>query len=214
MICFIDPQQAPLRNVPSALQERKITELAQSLSERGIQLVGGDEDRVYLNLRGLALANGSIERGQQTLYAALEELACVRIDCEAQDAGYVLGQGIVAHSISRALESGTPAVVSLLTCIEPHELFTNLDRAWTYICGDGIVLRRGSDGSADPNSAWLQEQLRMGAENDLRAHGLLDGPADTSWMEPAVDPLTVGLDEYARSRSDIAPFRSSWDQDE
>jgi hypothetical protein len=214
LICFIDPQQAPLRNVPSALQERKITELAQSLSERGINLVGGDEDRVFLNLRNLSLAAGSIERGQQTLYAALEELACVRADCEVQDIGYVLGQGIVAHSISRALESGTPAVVSLLTCIEPHELFGNLDRAWTHICGDGIVLQRGSDGNVDPNSAWLQEQLRVGAENDLIAHGLLDGREDTSWLDPPVDPLTVGLDEYARSRSNIAPFRSSWDQDE
>jgi hypothetical protein len=210
MIAFIDPYRAPLRDVPSALHERKLNELAQSLSGRGINLVGGDEDRVFLNLRNLAIANGSLERGQQTLYAALEELACVRVDVEIADVGYLEGQTIESHAIARGLEAGVPTLVSLLTSISPEELFTNLTKASAFIYNDRV-----SDNG-------VHQQLMAGAAGDLLRSGLIGESAGDvnaltyrDFLEPPQDPMLSNLDQYARERGgDVQPFKSSWDQDE
>jgi hypothetical protein len=209
MIAFIDPHRAPLANVPSALQERKLTELAQSLSERGINLVGGDEDRVFLNLRNLALANGSLERGQQALYAALEELACVRVDVELADITYLLGSNVESLAVTRGLEAGVPTLVRLLTSIEPSELFENLDKATAFIYQD-----RATD-------EGVHQQLMAGAAGDLLRSGIIGESVHDinalgydQWLTPPEDPLLQNLDAYARSREDVQPFRSSWDVDE
>jgi len=216
MLIHIDKSNTPLGGTTEALMERAQTEFINNLSTLGVDLTGGDGGSVvFANLKNLSVRNGSLQAGQQALMQALSELRAVRVDTEPMDCNYILGPGIPGHSIARALEAGIEPVCRMLQVIAPDELFDGFDRAWTYICNDRTVLQHGADGSVDPNAAWLEEQLRAGAERDLRAHGLLDGPADvSSWMEPKVDPLTVGIEEYARSRQDIAPFRSSWDQDE
>jgi hypothetical protein len=215
MLAFIDKSNAPLGGTSESMQERTTAEFVGKLSNIGVEIVGGAEGVVYLNLRNLAVRNGSIQAGQHALMQALGELRAVRVDCEAMDCGYVLGQGIQAHSIARAIESGIEPVCRALQVIAPDELFTGFDRAWDFICSDSFTVDRNADGNPDEGSLWVQEQLSLRAEQDLHAHGLIDGPKDRSWMNAPPDPLLNNLDAYARERAgDVQPFRSSFDQDE
>lgn len=209
MIAYIDPYRAPLRDVPAAMQPRRMEELSQRLEQRGIVIVGGDNDRIFLNLRNLAITNGSLDRGQQAIYAALEELACIRVDCETQDIGYLHGQNVESHAIARGLEAGVPTLISLLTSIEPSELFENLNKASAFIYQD-----RASDD--------VHERLKAGAAGDLLRSGLIGESAGdinalryAEFLESPPDPFLVNLDQYARERgNDAAPFKSDWDLDE
>jgi hypothetical protein len=166
VIAFINQSDAPLANVPPSMRDRRFNELREQLSSLGIELVGGNESAIALNLRNLATRSGSLSRGQANLYATLCELRAERIDCEPADIGYLTGHDVFSVGISRGLESGNPAIVRLLTSIQPDELFTNLREA------EGVLVNDKFTGDT-PDSRWVQEQLNAGARADLVAHGLL-----------------------------------------
>jgi hypothetical protein len=125
---------------------------------------GGNDEAVVLNLRNLAAQSGSLERGQQAIYAILGELAAVRVDVEPADVAYLIGNNPVAFAISRGLESRIPTLVTLLNSIEPEELFSNLESASAFVMNDRL------------EDADAQQVLNQGARWDLYKHGLLDSP--------------------------------------
>lgn len=199
MLIYPDPSNGPLGHVPVAMQERRFLELRAHLAEQGIQIVDGNETVVVLNLRNLAAANGTIARGQQALYAALESLNTVRVDCEPQDVQYCCGNNVLSHGVARGLEAGVPTLVQLLTAIQPDELFANLERATDFICNDRFV---DNDG--------VQEQLNRGAEDDLYRAGLIAAPI--KYVEPP-DPYALNANTCWEP-ADVLPWRSPFDPDE
>lgn len=178
MICFIDKDNAPLKDVTPSMLDRRTNELAQQLESEGIQLTGGGDGFVTLGLRQLALKNGSIERGQVTLIAALEGLCVVRVDIEPADVGYIIGNSVDSVAISHALASGVEPVCRALQNVEISEIFDGFDRARNFIYSDRVDTST-ADGS------WVAEQLQRGAESELQRAGLLPGATNyADFLEP------------------------------
>jgi hypothetical protein len=183
------------------MRDRRLVEFAESLAGQGVEITGGNDTVVLLNLRHLATKNGSISRGQAALYSALETLHALRVDVEEMDVAYILGNNMISHAIARGLESGIPALSKLLTSIAPEELFANLELASAFIFED-----------RHSNPA-VQAQLNDAARRDLFAAGLLDSPTEShrDWMqvnEPAPPPLPREF------QTNPLPWRSPFDTDE
>jgi hypothetical protein len=202
VIIYIDPSNAPLAGITESMRDRRTAEFVEALSNQGIEIVGGTETAVLLNLRHLATKAGTLARGQATLISALEELRAVRIDVEAGDLAYINGQNVDSHAISRALESGTPAVCRALQSIEYFELFDGIDKARSFIYNDRVD-------TSDENGRWLNEQLRQGAERDLQAAGLLSGRpdyADFLDAKPEVAPPDLPAPFRTSDTAWVSPF--------
>ena len=207
MIVYPDPNHAPLQNVPTAMRERRLHELAQRLEDSGIILMGGTDTVVYLNLRELARKNGTIQHAQVALIAALGELRAVRVDVEASDVAYIIGNSIDAHAISRAIESGATPVCRALQSIEPDEIFSGIERALAHIYNDRV------DESTD-DGRWLGDQLRQGAAADLVSSGLIKGDATESYRQ-FLEPKPEVLPELPASfQAEVKPWKSPFDLDE
>lgn len=201
MIVYPDPYNAPLRDVPEAMRERRFVALHQQLRDQGIEIVTGSDTVVVLNLRNIAVANGSIERGREVLYAALEGLRAVRVDLEVGDIAYILGNNFISHAVARGLQSAVPQLVHLLTSIVPDELFDNLEKASAFVFNDRFEDER------------VQATLNDGARRDLFQHGLVESPHEgyrdgLHWQQPEPPPLPREFQQ------DVAPWKNPFDNDE
>jgi hypothetical protein len=182
------------------MRERRFNELSNQLAESGVQIVGGDDNVVLLNLRNLAAQNGSIQRGQAALYEVLQALRAVRVDVEPGDLAYLWGNNVESHAIARGLESGVQALVNMLTSIEPDEVFDRLGQAAAFIYTDHID---------DDRARGI---LNIAASNDLAAHGFVDSGWETyrdglDWKDP--EPREIPA-EFQQS---VRPYRSPFDTD-
>ena len=136
MVVYPDLNNAVLSQVPTALQPRKTVELIEGFAANGLTVTLVNDEIVRLNLRGLALMNGSLEHGQQALYEALALLRATCVDVESSDVPYLLDNNEFTLAISRRLVNRDPQIQRLLTSVEPDELFSNLDAAVGLVTND------------------------------------------------------------------------------
>ncbi len=180
------------------MRERRTAEFIEQLAADGVQITGGDDNVVLISLRNLALANGSRERGQAALYSALNTLRAVRIDIEPQDVHYIFGQNVISQAIARGLESGIPGLVSLLTSVEPDELYDRLEAASAFIFNDHA-----------PDNQQVRDYLERGAEQDLYNSGLTAAPI--RYVDPP-DPYAAKPNTFWEP-DEVKPWKSPFDFD-
>lgn len=202
MRVYIDPARAPLKGVSPNMMERRAKDMIASLAEKGITVTGYGEGYIEANLRNLAEANDTAQRGQQVLMATLDELGCDRLDVSPGDIDYLYGnRDVMSHAIARGLESDIPAIKDALTAIAPDELYDNLDKSAAFIYQDAT------------GSPELTEYLKAGAEADLRQQGLISGVADPyAFLEPVPEPEPRELPQDFQTSP--LPYRSMFDRDE
>lgn len=209
MICFISNQgalsnqvddrgqQIPMSSIHPSLRARRVGEVVQSLATQGIDVTTGGEGWVAINLRNLAINSGSIERGQAALYAAFEQLGAVALNVEAHDVPYITGNNVMAHALARALESNLEPFTSMLSRIEPSELFDRLNAAESAVARDTLPA------DMDPRSAQF---LREHAESDLIAAGLLDRKdlnyRDSLDRPGTLDPIQLTNHDYVDEQAE------------
>ena len=201
MRIYIDPTRAPLRGVSANMQERRLKDKLKELSDRGIEFIGGQGSYIEVNLRNLAEANGTAQRGQAVLMSTLDEIGCDRIDVSPGDVQYLYGnRDVMSHAVARGLESDIPAIKDALTNIAPDELYDNLDKSSAFIYQDAT------------GSPELTEYLKAGAEADLRQQGLISGDTTNpyAFLEPPVEK------EPAPGPWETSPldYKSPFDRDE
>ncbi len=203
MICFPNPDDRPFKHVPAPMRQRSLNTVIDDLREQGMVLsfFNDDDSMIHLNLRGLAVATGGLERGRVALYDTLSVLHIVRVDVEPQDIAYLLGANAISHGLSRALQSRIEPFASLLTSIEVDELFTNLERATAALFED-----------RHPDEA-VQQRLNAAARHDLPAHGLLGDSSEN--YRAAIDnvPEHVPPPLPREFQQEVAPWRSPFDTD-
>jgi hypothetical protein len=186
--------------------------MVESLSARGVDIVGGGPGVIQVNLRNLASANGSIEGGKRMLLQILAELNCDAVTLLPEDIGYIMGQNVMSHAISRGLESNVAGLERLLYDVPVSEndpagdaipLFDRLDSAIDFVLNDA------PPPGADPDA------LRRGAEADLFRHNLLGDGNDSdhrAWMDGPIaeDPAPLPQE----FRTEVRPFKSIFDRSE
>jgi hypothetical protein len=202
LLAYPNEKRPPLAHIPAALRERSLNETFDRLEGEGINCVGETPDgALRLDLSELTLRSGSVARGQQALYAALDSLNIARVDLSPGDVIAILGKQPYAWAVARAAESGIAGVANLLHSITPEEIFDRLEEAQTFVANDRV-----SDD--DPQAAFLKAHYSRGAAADLQAHGMLDGPIDDSYahfLEPTVESVPELPKEF---QGDLKPWRS------
>jgi hypothetical protein len=179
--------------------------LLQSLSARGVDVVGDGPGIVVLSLQNLAIANGSRERGKQALMEILKELNADAVTVQPQDLEYINGpEDFFSHAVAVGLQSDAPGLVELLHDIPIDEtadgksdgipLFDRLAQAESFVCRDGMPM--GAD----------EAYIHRGVENDLRRSGFIDNQPYRDWLEPAPERPVPELPEEFRTSP--KPYKS------
>lgn len=188
MILSIPADKAPLLKYQGSVHLMNIrrNELIESLSARGVDIVGGGEGVIVVSLRNLIPNAGSIEAGKIELLAVLRELNVDAVTFQAEDPAYILGNGITAHMLGRGIESQLPGIQRILSDVPIDEsvhdgaavpIFDRLGEATAYAMVDQI-----------PEGA-NKEMVIAGATRDLFHAGLIDH-SDSSyrdWLTPKVE---------------------------
>lgn len=183
-------------------------ELTENLAARGVEIVGGGDGVVVLNLRNLIPANGTVDSAKFELMQILRELQADGVTFEASDPEYILGKGITAHMLGRGIESSLPGLQRILSDIPINEheigenvvpIFDRLDEATLYAATDRI-----------PEGA-NEEMIRRHATYDLYSAGLIDHVDDRyrDFLEPVIEEPPPLPPEFQTSPK---PYKSIFDR--
>lgn len=206
MLAYPNEKRPPFAHVPTALHERHLDEVFTRLSTEGIHCVGETPDgALRLDLSELTLRSGSVARGQQALYAALDSLNIARVDLSPGDVIAILGKQPYAWAVARGLESGIAGVANLLHSLTPEEIHDRLEEAQTFVSNDRVD-------EDDPQATFLKAHYSRGAAADLKANGLLDGPIDDSYSR-FLEPVVESVPELPKAfQAEIASWRSPFNE--
>ena len=210
MILSIPADKAPLLKYAGSqhLHNIRREELVASLSARGVDIVGGGPGIIVVNLRNLAIANGSLENGKRELLNILRELNVDAVTLQPEDASYLMGANVLSHSIGRGLESSSEGLERLLCDVPITEgetggdaipLFDRLDQACDFVMNDRL-----------PTGANA-EIVRRGVERDLFANNLLDRVDDTyrNWMDAPPEQAPPAHPDFEGTHR---PYKSIFDR--